>query len=343
MMKDKNVLVLFVGLLAFVMSVGGISYANFVYNKDLAEVGLTSGKIDIHFTPDNNDLSITNVQTMNDATGMIYPEYLDFSVVGTADTDAIKYEVELVPNDENTIDTRFIKVYMTDYDNNVILSPIYYNSLSDVEKNNGKVLHQGLIEGEDGLSKTTTINYRLRVWIDEEYVESSLNKFDFSIYLYAYNTDATKVQTVDNLSDNLMYGLDNTDDYIVTKTELLKYRIQDGVINAISLADDGYGYTSGRVNLKAGRTYLFNCKTNGVWKNLDDADNSDTVEAYLTLDGENNDMDYHMDLNNNYSFTVLKDGTYWLRLDVNENNKEYVFYDVEVKEKYNTSLVTDDE
>ena len=194
-MKKKNTLILFVGLFAFILLAGGISYGYFVYNKEVATVDLTSGEIAINYASGNSNITLSNVMTMSDGQGMISNNYLDFNVVGKADIETILYELEVVSSNPSLND--YIKVYLTDQEDNSILSPFNYNELYDSIANDGKALYQGLMEGnQDGTSKTTTNNYRLRVWLDESYTGTTTQSFTISTYMYAKNIDTTNLHQV---------------------------------------------------------------------------------------------------------------------------------------------------
>ena len=205
-MKRTNILILFISLFAFIMVIGGISYAYFTYNKNVATLDISSGEININFTSGNNNLSLSNVTSMSDSQGVISPNYLDFSVTGTADIEAILYELEIVSS--NTSLNDYIKIYLTDQNNVEILSPFLYTELYDSMNNNGKSLLQDLVEGNlDGTSKTTTSNYRLRVWIDESYTDTIAQNLTVSVYLYAENVDTTNLEMVTfNTNDGRGHG-----------------------------------------------------------------------------------------------------------------------------------------
>ena len=321
-MNKRNLLMSIIGVFVFIIMAGGVSYAYFVYNKDIAIANLETGDISIDFNSGSNNFTLANVQPMNDAMGKIYPEYMDFSVTGTADIEAILYEIEIVPKNGNTIDTKYVKFYLTDQNNNEIISPFTYDELLTSEKNNGKALYQDLVEGNiDGTSKTTTKNYKLRVWIDEKYDDITGGTFDFSVYLYARNVES---------AGNLLYGLEDTSDWVINTG--MRYKINNGVVEVKALRNDGYGYTTSRVYLEAGKTYIFNCDTDGIW----DSSTTDTVEAFVCLNGSCSEND-RIKNQHDYEFTPSVTGAYWLRLDVNQNGVTHKFWNIEIKEKYNSS------
>ena len=203
-----SILSLFVFIILFV----SVSYSYFVYNKEVANIDLKSGDISIDFTNENNNSSTVSSQVMGDSIGKTNPNYLEFTVTGTADTESILYELEIVPNSGNSIDSKYIKYYLTEVDNNnetPLTPPLLYTELFDSMVNNGKGIYQNIVSGNlDGTSKTTIKKYRLRAWIDESYSENSGGNFGYGVYLYAINADSSKYIKVSfNLDDGRGAGL----------------------------------------------------------------------------------------------------------------------------------------
>lgn len=199
MRNKKYLLYSVLSLFLFIFMISGVSYAYFVYNKDVTNVALTSGSINIDFSKTANTSSVVSTQSLNDNLGIISPNYLEFTVTGTADIEAIKYEIEVIPSNGNTLEGRYVKVYLTEYDETndtetVLASPCLYTELYNSMANNGKGIYQDLITGNnDGTSKNYEKKYRLRAWVDENYKGTSdniENIFTYGIYLYAENVDA---------------------------------------------------------------------------------------------------------------------------------------------------------
>ena len=200
------------GLFIFIVLVGSISYSYFVYDKTVANIDLKSGDISIDFTNENNSSNTISNQIVGDYIGKSSSDYLEFTVTGTADTESILYELEIVPNGGNNIDTKYIKFYLTEVNNNeetIITAPLLYTELYNSMSNSGKGLYQNIYTGNvDGTSKMTTKKYRLRAWIDESYSEESGGSFSYGVYLYALNVDSTKYDKVlFNLNDGRGMGL----------------------------------------------------------------------------------------------------------------------------------------
>ncbi|MBR3133049.1 MAG: InlB B-repeat-containing protein [Clostridia bacterium] len=132
------------------------------------------------------------------------------------------------------------------------------------------------------------------------------------------------------MSGNLLYGLEDCSD---TTSWRIKYSIENKTVSVTSLGDDGNGTTSGRVYLEANKTYVFSCDTTGTWGHTS---GTDTVEAYLCKDGLSTTGNFYGMNTRVYEFTPSTSGTYWLRLDVNENEKTYTFSNISVYEKART-------
>lgn len=187
-MKKKYLYLSIIVVLAFMLVIGAVSYAYFFYDREVSTIDLTSGSINIDFSDATNSLNATTIP-MSDAVGKLSVNYLDFKVIGMADILPIQYEIDIIPGN-GTINPNYVKVYLTDQTDTQILAPSIYSSLSDASINDAKIMYQGTIHGNnDGSSKTTTLNYRLRVWIDENYRDVSLEDFTFDIYMYAKNID----------------------------------------------------------------------------------------------------------------------------------------------------------
>ncbi|OCA99379.1 beta strand repeat-containing protein [Clostridium beijerinckii] len=98
--------------------------------------------------------------------------------------------------------------------------------------------------------------------------------------------------------------------------------IGDGTGTAEKVAITNY-----YVNLVAGNTYTFSCKTDGLWGA---GVGVDTVEAYLLKDKAYTKF-YSMNTNPK-TFTCDTTGTYYLRFDINKNNVTHTFWNVKIEQ-----------
>ena len=322
-MNNKKVVMLFVSLMAFIMVSGGVSYAYFVYNKDVADVTLDTGDISINYATNNDTYSLTNVLPMNDGLGKTYPKYLDFTVTGKADTEAILYELELIKV-SGDIDNQYIKVYLTDQNDTPIMGPFLYSELYNSLNNNGKALHQDIIEGNtDGTTKTTTKNYRLRMWIDESYETLTAQSFSFNVYMYAKNTESL---------GNLVYDINNVSETTSRST----YSINNGVVTLTALVSNAYETTDIKAYLEQGKTYIFNCDSDATtW---DNSTSIDSVEVYIAQEHNGVSAGASAVIRaSKAEFTVSKTGIYYLRFDVNKNGETHKFWNISIIPKDNST------
>lgn len=183
--RNKKLLMVAFGIaLAFVMTIS-ISYAFFYYAKDSENIPLISGSISIDFLEGTNNLSLQENYPKSDVLGMIEPYYYDFTVAGSKGKESILYEIQILEAGTNTLDPRYVKVYLTDQEDNVIVEPVLLSELKISEYNRNRVLYTGNI---DTLNQRDL--YRLRLWIDASYSENVESTFDFQINLYAQNVTA---------------------------------------------------------------------------------------------------------------------------------------------------------
>lgn len=188
-MNRRNALII-IGILAFIMIVGGVSYSYFVYNKDIGDVSFSMGGMKIELNKVTNNINLTSAIPVSNFIGKESTNYLDFTINSTVDTERLYYEVYIVPKKDNTINPKYINLYLTDQNDNEKTSVKSYNELKDSKKGNGKVIYKDIIElNESHTSKNDSENFRLRLWIDESYSITSSKTFDFDIYLYAFNVD----------------------------------------------------------------------------------------------------------------------------------------------------------
>lgn len=186
-MRKKN-LIIIIGLIAFIAITIGVSYSYFVYNKDVADISLDTGDISINLSNVNGNLNLANVIPLSDYQGINSTGYIDFTVNATVDTDKIYYEVYMLPNANNTLDTSYLKTYLTDQTNKKYSEVTLYNSLSNSLKIGGKVLYKGLVDiNSNGTINNYSKNFRLRLWLDDNYPIVTSKTFNFDLYVYAYN------------------------------------------------------------------------------------------------------------------------------------------------------------
>ncbi|MGM9878675.1 MAG: hypothetical protein ACI31R_01440 [Bacilli bacterium] len=168
-------------VVVLIMLCVGISFAVWNYSFLGSSNTLETGEVSLELLESNTNLiNLTNQLPMSDNEGKTL-ETFDFAVITKASRDMnLGYEIKIEKLSTDTgytsLNDNEVKVYLTDYDNNQLVSPVKISDLSNYSLYSKVNTH----------SKTITEikdKYKLRVWIDSE-VDAS--KF------YDENTDSVK-------------------------------------------------------------------------------------------------------------------------------------------------------
>ena len=157
----------------------GISYSAFTYSGlGKKENKITTGDITMLYTESSNTITMNNALPTTDNTGKTRKnagEYFDFtvksSITGNAD---INYEIAAKEETGNTFSGNNIKYYLTTVDSNgketeVMAPRTYYEEPSGNIYTGRPADMMSLYTGNLNQQGDTTINYRLRIWVDENY------------------------------------------------------------------------------------------------------------------------------------------------------------------------------
>ena len=180
MNKEKIKDILTIGISVFMLVVViGISYSAFTYSGlGKKENKITTGAITMLYTESSNTISMNNALPTTDNTGKTRKnvgEYFDFtvksSITGNAD---INYEIAAKEETGNTFSGNNIKYYLTTVDSNgketeVMAPRTYYEETSGNVYTGRPADMMSLYTGNLNQQGDTTINYRLRIWVDENY------------------------------------------------------------------------------------------------------------------------------------------------------------------------------
>lgn len=129
---------------------------------------------------------------------------------------------------------------------------------------------------------------------------------------------------------NLLGGLEDASG--LSAGTNITYSISNGIVTFESNSATGYGYTDIKSNLVAGKTYIFNCETDGEWAWKFDDD--DAVYGFL---GQTDNDVVELTSNKNFEFTVEESGEYKLRIDVHEENGTRTLSNIRITEKNETT------
>ena len=176
--KIKNILTITTSIFLLVVVIG-ISYSAFSYSGlGKKENKITTGAITMLYTESNNTISISNALPTTDNTGKKRKnagEYFDFTVKSsiTGNTD-INYEIAAKEEVGNTFSGKNIKYYLTTVDSNgketeVMAPRTYYEEPSGNVYTGRPADMMSLYTGNLKNQGDTVINYRLRLWVDENY------------------------------------------------------------------------------------------------------------------------------------------------------------------------------
>ena len=203
MTKEKMKDVLTIGVSVFMLVVViGISYSAFSYSGlGKKENKITTGAITMLYTESDNTISINNALPTTDNTGKTRKnagEYFDFTVKSsiTGNTD-INYEIAAKEETGNTFSGSNIKYYLTTVDSNgketeVMAPRTYYEEPSGNVYTGRPADMMSLYTGNLNNQGDTTINYRLRLWVDENYNPQNDNgglTYKVKISVYGQTSD----------------------------------------------------------------------------------------------------------------------------------------------------------
>ena len=203
MTKEKLKDILTIGVSVFILIVViGISYAAFTYSGlGKKENKITTGAITMLYTESSNTITMNNALPTTDNTGKTRKnagEYFDFtvksSITGNAD---INYEIAAKEETGNTFSGNNIKYYLTTVDSNgketeVMAPRTYYEEPSGNVYTGRPADMMSLYTGNLKEQGETTINYRLRIWVDENYNPQNDNSgliYKVKVNVYGQTSD----------------------------------------------------------------------------------------------------------------------------------------------------------
>lgn len=176
-----------------------------------------------------------------------------------------------------------------------------------------------IVEGTDSEGEVVLTDNALRVIADN---------IDLSGKVTFNSLDSSTQDKVNSALETAEIANQKMDNLEIGGTNILKNYNQYTETNKLKVTatkDNYYGLTSARVTLEEGKPYTFSCKTDGIWGFGNESTITDTVEAYLLLNGKY-DTYFRLDSNDGFTFTAPADGEYQLRIDVNKNGITHYFW-----------------
>ena len=169
--KRKKVITILLVIILLMLTIG-ISFAVWNYNFVGSANTIDTGEVSLEFLESNTDIiSIENALPISDSDGKNQSETFDFSVKTTTSKQMdIIYGVYLEKLDVETgaiaLADDEVKVYLTDYEGNVLLNP---TKISELNSENMIYVDTNT---HDGTNNEISKKFKLRVWLDEK-VEAS--------------------------------------------------------------------------------------------------------------------------------------------------------------------------
>ena len=218
--KIKNGLTIGALIIMLIMVIG-ISYAAFIYSGiGKKENTITTGAISMSYIESTNTISVNNALPTTDNTGKTRTnsgEYFDFAVKSsiTGNTD-INYEIAAKEETGNTFSGSNIKYYLTSIDNGketeVMAPRTYYEEPSGNVYTGRPADMMSLYVGNLKNQGETTINYRLRIWVDENYNPQNDNgglTYKVRVNVYGQTSDTVTQAEDTYCKDNGFTSLSN--------------------------------------------------------------------------------------------------------------------------------------
>ena len=214
-MKNRKIILSIIAIVTILVITIVVSYAAFTYSGVGQKANtITTGAITMSYIESSNTISMNNALPTTDTTGKTRKntgEYFDFtvksSIVGNTD---INYEIAAKEESGNTFSGSNIKYYLTTIDSNgketeVMAPRTYYEEPSGNVYTGRPADMMSLYVGNLNQQGETTINYRLRIWVDENYNPQNDNgglTYKVRVNVYGQTSD-----TVAKAEDN--YCKDN--------------------------------------------------------------------------------------------------------------------------------------
>ena len=212
-MKKRENIIIIVVLIVMVISIIGVSYAAFRFSQTGNTANtITTGSITMTYTESSNTISINGALPTTDKTGMVRlnpGEYFDFTVSSEIVGDVnINYEISAKKEDGNTIDGRYIKLYLTrltDDGEEALMVPETYNEETSANDYTGRPVNEMSLY-TSSMNSSESNNYRLRMYVDESYnPQGDGGGLTFSVRINVYGKAGDKyvpLTTQEILEDN---------------------------------------------------------------------------------------------------------------------------------------------
>lgn len=180
--SSKQILLSVLGVAILVVAVVGISFAAFSYSKTgVKENTITTGTITMTYTEQTNGISLTDALPITDDAGKALKgdgKTFDFTVGATIAGDTnINYVISAVKDSTSDLPDTGVKVYLTATSGETetaVFEPQLVSQLGrTVDGNAAGAPPDQYILKTGNYTATGTDNYRLRMWVSNDYSEEN--------------------------------------------------------------------------------------------------------------------------------------------------------------------------
>ena len=177
--KDNSrIILIIIFIIILIIAVIGVSYAAIFYSKTGEKINtVTTGTLMMSYSENSNGINLVDAVPMSDEVGKSLSEerqYFDFSVSATINENSnvmLNYIITAVKDVSSNLPDNAIKVYLTDVTSGAetqVLAPTNV-SLLPITDNISDAPNGQYILLNSNFNKTETRQYRLRMWIDDNY------------------------------------------------------------------------------------------------------------------------------------------------------------------------------
>lgn len=180
--SSGKLFIIVIALLIFIITMIGLSLATFTYTKEKDSLNtISTGNIYLNYTEDTNGINITDAYPINDEVGKALMDqnyYFDFSVEADISGNVVAdYEVAAEKVNNSTLSNDDVKLYLEKKNENAyeeVMAPKNFTPLK--ESTDLGTLAGSMLLDKASLSKSGTVNYRLRMWVDGDTILGDLKK-----------------------------------------------------------------------------------------------------------------------------------------------------------------------
>ena len=179
----KSTALIILCIIILILAVFGVSYAAIFYSKMGEKINrVTTGTITMSYSENTNGINITNASPISDAVGKNLNDenqYFDFTVSASmSGSIIINYTITAIREADSTLSDSAVKVYLTNLTNDEEVQVLAPTKLSDLQVSSNRNI--GVPNGQfilfnGNFNKTESLNYRLRMWVADDYDLSDIS------------------------------------------------------------------------------------------------------------------------------------------------------------------------